>query len=302
MPISIGAAPVATLGQEDIENPASPICICPGTPIRIGLAIGFWEPARQVDVTRKPFCLVSLGGISLNPGIPAPEAAQWTRTTGPASSAFYQAHWYVNPMLYWLEVLLDFACLEHGGFDLAYLTEVDPLWKDDELTVIINPDAILFANPLAIAACAADCVAASVGFGLAPLFWCAGCQGGLYPMDGYLPTHIGGVQSSMLITQRLTSKMHRQLIAWALPRRRGIVRTVPRAGDGQARLQDADDLPDSQYDQDQRDVLSTFRPHHHPVGRGQGVPGPRRGLLVPALPEEKLLCLLRRSWPFVRSR
>jgi conjugal transfer pilus assembly protein TraU len=30
---------------------------------------------RQVDVTRKPFCLVGLGGISLNPGIPAPEAA-----------------------------------------------------------------------------------------------------------------------------------------------------------------------------------------------------------------------------------
>ena len=111
---------VATLGQEDIENPASPICICPGTPIRIGLAIGFWEPARQVDVTRKPFCLVSLGGISLNPGIPAPEAAQWTRTTGPASSAFYQAHWYVNPMLYWLEVLLDFACLEHGPASSAF--------------------------------------------------------------------------------------------------------------------------------------------------------------------------------------
>ena len=137
-------------------------------------------------MTRKPFCLVSLGGISLNPGIPAPEAAQWTRTTGPASSAFYQAHWYVNPMLYWLEVLLDFACLEHGGFDLAYLTEVDPLWKDDELTVIINPDAILFANPLAIAACAADCVAASVGFGLAPAVLVCRLPGRPLP-DGRVP-------------------------------------------------------------------------------------------------------------------
>ena len=117
MPISIGAARVASFGQEDIENPASPICVCP--PFRIGLTVGFWEPARQVDVTRKPFCLVSLGGVSLNPGIPAPEAAQWTRTTGPATSAFYQAHWYVNPMLYWLEVLLDFAWLEKGDFDLA---------------------------------------------------------------------------------------------------------------------------------------------------------------------------------------
>ena len=47
-----------------------------------------------------------------------------------------------------------------GSFDLAYLTEVDPLWNDDELTLILNPDAVLFANPVAIAACAADCVAA----------------------------------------------------------------------------------------------------------------------------------------------
>jgi conjugal transfer pilus assembly protein TraU len=117
-------------------------------------------------------------------------------------------------MLYWLEVLLDFCCLESGGFDLAYLTEVDPLWKDDELATILNPDAILFANPIAIAACAVDCVAASVGFGIPELFWCAGCQGGIYPLDGYVAAHIGGVQTSMLITQRLAAKMHRQLVTW----------------------------------------------------------------------------------------
>jgi len=215
LPISIGAARVASGGQEDIENPGSPLCVCPGTPARVGLSVGFWEPARQVDVTRKPYCLVSLGGIDMSPGIPAPESAQWARTTGSAQSAFYQAHWYVNPILYWLEVLLDYACVESGGFDLAYLTEVDPLWKDDELTAIINPEAILFANPLAIAACAADCVAASSGFGIPQMFWCAGCQGGIYPMDGYVPAHIGGVQSSMLITQRLASKMHREQIAWS---------------------------------------------------------------------------------------
>lgn len=43
LPISIGAARVATIGQEDIENPASPLCVCPGFPIRIGVSIGFWE-------------------------------------------------------------------------------------------------------------------------------------------------------------------------------------------------------------------------------------------------------------------
>ena len=70
-------------------------------------------------------------------------------------NSFYHAHWYANPILTWLEVLLDFPCLEKGSLDLAYLTEVDPLWADDELTAILNPEAVLFANAPAKAACAA---------------------------------------------------------------------------------------------------------------------------------------------------
>jgi len=164
LPISIGGARVANFGgQEDIDNPANPLCSCGRNPT-IGLSIGFWEPARHVEVVRKPFCLTSLGGIDLNPGIPAPEAIRFTRAEGDGDGgSFYQAHFYVNPVMYWLEVVTDFPCLERGSFDLAYLTEVDPLWNDDELTLILNPDAVLFANPVAIAACAADCVAASAG-------------------------------------------------------------------------------------------------------------------------------------------
>ena len=83
-------------------------------------------------------------------------------------------------------------------------------------------DAVLFANPIAIAACAADCVAATVGFGLNTLFWCAGCQGGLYPMDGHVQYHMGGVRTAALLAQRLTAKMHRELIAWGWHGSRGL--------------------------------------------------------------------------------
>ena len=62
----------------------------------------------------------------------------------------FPSSWYANPILAWLEVLLDFPCLEQGSLDLAYLTEVDPLWNDDELTLILNPEAVLFANPTQI--------------------------------------------------------------------------------------------------------------------------------------------------------
>ena len=55
-------------------------------------------------------------------------------------------------------VLLDFPCLEKGSLDLAYLTEVDPLWADDELTAILNPKRCCSPTRPAKAACAADCV------------------------------------------------------------------------------------------------------------------------------------------------
>ena len=76
LPISLGSVTLGNLGgQDDIANPSNPICSCTVNPT-IGLSIGFWEPVRHVEVVRRPFCLVSLGGVDLNPGIAAPEAAQ----------------------------------------------------------------------------------------------------------------------------------------------------------------------------------------------------------------------------------
>lgn len=211
-PLTIGNIPILTNGQIDTDNPSSPVCFCPDAP-KVGVTIGFWEPVRMVDVTRTPFCLVGLGGIGVDPGFVAPRGAQVMHDSQTRTS-FYQVHWYTNPILFWLEVLLDFPCLEQGGLDLAYLTEVDPLWNDDELSAILHPEALLFANPVAKAACAADCVAASAGFPIPGLFWCAGCQGSIYPMTGHATTHIGGVQASVLLTQRMAAKMHRQLLTF----------------------------------------------------------------------------------------
>ena len=53
-----------------------------------------------------------------------------------------------------------------------------------------------------MAACAADCVAATAGFGVRDLFWCAGCQGSVYPLTGDVPYHLGGVRTAALIAQQ----------------------------------------------------------------------------------------------------
>ena len=98
--------------------------------------------------------------------------------------------------------------------DIAYVTELDPLWNDDETGFILNPEAVVFGNPIAQAACAADCIAASSGFAQDALFWCGGCQGSLYPFTGTLNAHVGGVQASLLIVQRMIAKLHREGLLW----------------------------------------------------------------------------------------
>ena len=213
-PMTLGSGTMVTNNQEDIPTGASSfLCACPDPP-GVGVATGFWEPVRMVDVVRSPFCMVGLGGVSLDPGLDVPRGARWL-ADNKTQRSFYQVHWYVNPILYYMEVILDDPCLEKGTLDVAYITEVDPLWNDDELTAIINPEAVLFANPVSQAVCAADCIAATSGFPIDDLFWCAGCQGSIYPMNGNVAYHIGGVKASVLLVERMAAKMHRQLTTWS---------------------------------------------------------------------------------------
>lgn len=215
-PMTLGSAQVTTMQQEDNSSTTSsnPLCGCTSPP-RFGLKTGFWEPARLVDVTRTPYCFVGLGGVTMDFGIDAPRHSQTGHKSGQAPSAFYHVHWYTNPLLFWLEILLDNTCLEQGVFDVAYLTEIDPLWADSELSFIINPDVAIFGNPIAQAACGLDCVAATASFPRDELMWCDGCQGSMFPLNGWVGAKVGGVQASSLLAARMTNKLHRELLMWS---------------------------------------------------------------------------------------
>ncbi len=224
-PLTIGGSSMMSMQQEDTDNPGNFLCTC-SNPLRFGISVGFWEPARRVDVTRSPYCFVSLGGVSLDPGIRAPEG-EVRQQVDLTKQSHYQVHWYVDPLLYWLEVILDNPCLETGSFDVAYITEVDPTWNDDELTMLLNPETFLFGNPIAQAACAGDCVLASSGFGSDALFWCAGCNGSIYPLNGHVQAHVSHVQASSLLVQRMTAKMHRELVTWGTAGEEGMCGVYP---------------------------------------------------------------------------
>ena len=214
-PISIGATeiPASTRFRADTENYPSPICICPNPRVynapTPGLAVGFWEPIRLVDITKNPFCLVSMGGIEV---IPEGLSLVGTGTDEHENNATWHLHWYLSPFVSILNLAMDGLCADSVDFDLAYLTELDPLFHDDLLSFIINPEAILFANPIAQAACAADCIAATTWKPLDALFWCAGCQASLYPFTGNITGQTNSIQGAVMTTEKFIAKLHRQML------------------------------------------------------------------------------------------
>lgn len=208
-PVTIGNVPVVSGSMPDTANPSSPLQICPmGVLYRVGLAIGYWEPMALTDVTRAPYCLVNLGGIDL--GIANVGSGTGGQEGRANPGAFYHVHWYKYPLTYWLNIITSAGCLQGGDLDIGYLSELDPMWDSSSLSIIINPEAVLFGNVIAQAACAADAAGSLINRPIDALFWCAGSQGSMYPFNGFVSNEFSPLQSSLLLSERMAFKLHRQ--------------------------------------------------------------------------------------------
>lgn len=216
-PISIGPSPVVKGETPDTDNPPSSVCVCPKSAppfVRVGLTVGFWEPIRLIDVTKEPFCFVAIGGQKIDPGIELGSGADPEEEPDSNDTpATWSTHWYQYPVFNFLNLTMDNICQESSGsFDIAYISEIDPTWQDDELAFLLAPESIIFGNLIAQAACVADCLASSVSNPFNPLFWCVGCQGSMYPINGRVSAHNTTVQSSLLVASRMVYKMHRMAL------------------------------------------------------------------------------------------
>ena len=171
-PITIAGVPIMG-GFDDYQFPP-PVCLCPMPPPifqRIGIGMTYWSPDRAVEVVRTPMCSPILGGSILG----AFNVAEGTPYAykGPAKSkpAYYHVHWLQMPVLQQLQLVAEGElCLkEDASMDYALMTEIDPLWLDDDLAFMIAPESILFANVIANVACAPDSIKATLtNFGMDP--------------------------------------------------------------------------------------------------------------------------------------
>jgi conjugal transfer pilus assembly protein TraU len=216
-PVKIARVQVSP-SNETTSYDGGVICDCPApAPFfrRIGVPLSYWEPTKLIDVTREKFCLVNMGGIKIGGNSVKGHGHIGSGKKGGRRHSFYQVHVYIYPLTAWLKIAVDMLCFQTSDiFELLYVSEFDPTWNDDETAFILNPEAMIFSNPVAQAACVKDSVAATLGFPDDALFWCAGCQGSIYPFSGTVGDHIGGVSASLLLVSRILAKQFRLLQEW----------------------------------------------------------------------------------------
>ena len=189
---------------EEIDFRFEGICICPRPPpvyFEEGMIYSYWEPflledtvsvanysAKQGEFMGSS-TLDQLGGK--NKSSDAIEIAN--------ESTFAQGHAYLIP-------IMEGIC-DRNDYGMWW-SEYDSMWQDDELSILIHPEAALFANKEMQMACMTDAAAVNLGFPLDFMPWCVGSGGSVYPMNGHVDND-NIVQANSTVAARLIAKLCR---------------------------------------------------------------------------------------------
>lgn len=214
LPIKIaGVSITPSMGLEDIAGKSAPICMCMTPFPRIGIPFELWEPNALIDVSSIPNCVPTLG-MSLPIGVVAGSSFQEINKDNTQNKESYQITYIKYPLFKMLSLFLDILCLDlDGSIDIAYLSTIDPLWQNDMWSIVVNPDAFLFANPIAQFACIPDSVTSQVGFPLDPLYWCFGSWNQTFPLTKST-SGVSSPEAAMAIAAKTLFKLHRQFMLW----------------------------------------------------------------------------------------
>lgn len=196
--------PLTDIHWEEIEFQVEGVCVCPRPPpvfFEPGLIVSYWEPFLLADTVSEPFYSPLLGQSF---GTAAIDELGGKNKSSDASeianeSTFAQAHAFLLPLMPGICNRYDYG---------MWLTEVDALWQSDELSMIIHPEAALYANKVMQMACMADATAVNIGWPLDFMPWCLGSSGSSYPMTGHVDND-NIVQANSTAVARLIYKLNR---------------------------------------------------------------------------------------------
>lgn len=188
-----------------------PICLCEYRiyPITLpGIGMSYWAPAYLADTSNESGCMITMNMELLD------SYSSLNSGEGPFLGKRRQIHWFEFPLMTILELFADLGCsASNQGFDLAYITEIDPLWQDDLWAALFNPESALFDSPVARLICVADAIVVQFLWPLDPLFWCLGASH-LYPTSGTDNTNKADEMTNLKALGRFLARQHRIGALW----------------------------------------------------------------------------------------
>jgi conjugal transfer pilus assembly protein TraU len=181
-----------------------------------GFTMGAWLPYRLFEAVRNPYCMPVFGGIFLGSDYLNLAGPKPGITHDEESGAYYHTHVYSYPLAEMMSLMTSKEC-NPGGYtdmDIVMMSEFDPVASDDMLALFIYFETAMFANPLAVGACAIEC--GTLNAGISPqsmqLWWCAGCWGPLYPMTNSTNVKASKhTEASLVLAKELAIKHRRGL-------------------------------------------------------------------------------------------
>lgn len=209
-PFRLWGANILKLNGEDFPTDASSqvACVCVSS-LKIGVPIAFWEPAYWVDVHTSPGCSPTAGGLEVPlPWVEGQKGGTMIDKKSNVQKSFMHATYYVAPVMFMLEAVIDDTCSDRSAFDIGWSSEFDPTWDDDELAMIKMPIAFAFGSLPGILAAGPDAAAAAIGFPIDAVFWQAGSWGPIYPMGGTSQNYVSDDQRGRLYTTRMLAEAH----------------------------------------------------------------------------------------------
>lgn len=199
MPISLGGISFADVPvpgaasaiiADKISGAASPTCTCFDPLPRPGLTFAMNNIFRMAEAVKDPLCFPSIGlPIGAGPfGLAGADGGSSGASTKTSKTTFNYTHLISFVPTQVLNLFIDALCLQlsetYAPFTVLYLSEFMPQAKSSEFALLLAPESVLFANPVAQAYCMVD-AALTVIEQTDPIgYWCAGGHS-IFPLSNH---------------------------------------------------------------------------------------------------------------------
>ena len=163
---------------------------------RQGTLYTFWEPARIIETTKDPNCMMAEGqGEGEREGESDPTdlttyGTDHDNDNAEGPTTFFNAHITTPDFIQDSLTENNTRCWHTGTGDTTdYLSEDDSTWNDEAVAAVMYPEVFTANNLSAVLLCMLDSTTSQFGFPIDPFFWCMGSWGSTYPIGGHVGTN-----------------------------------------------------------------------------------------------------------------